>query len=446
MKHSPDKAPSPAAEEMPVTQLEAIDFEQTRRRTIAERLAKLGGIKFGAAPPIGRPPPSIARTEELNVEPSTQDADEEPMSEKEEERARKQRITAKLAGMGGVGMFGGPPPSRTLQEEQVIPPNVSSPSPPLRGPPPQQDLASELDNQTTQKDEDHELQEEHHGNDVEREEAPPPVPSRAGRPNSRILSRESSYIRQGTQSPSPVSYGRPPVPSIPTNIASRRTSGRQSSGDYISSVRTGSFDTPRTAHSPQGSSEPEYGIVGEPEPISEEPSSAHDRPDIQQSSIQVPPKPPTEINLSPDELTAVWGRVGVQVFEAATALFDKSKRSLIGDGSHHGFVTAVFDEVPSALPPSSSGYGYLIYAQNGSAVQRRVSDIMPGDVVALYDAKLGGRKALTSYHLEVGGSGEPLVGIVSEFETKKSKIKVFQANQHVGQQVGIFNDRYTVSP
>lgn len=62
---------------------------------------------------------------------------------------------------------------------------------------------------------------------------------------------------------------------------------------------------------------------------------------------------------------------------------------------------------------------------------------MPGDVVALYDAKLGGRKGLTSYHQEVGGAGEPLVGIVNEFEPKKSKIKVFQANQHVGQQVSI---------
>lgn len=71
---------------------------------------------------------------------------------------------------------------------------------------------------------------------------------------------------------------------------------------------------------------------------------------------------------------------------------------------------------------------------------------MPGDVVALYDAKLGGRKGLTGYHQQAGSAGEPLVGIVSEFEPKKSKIKVFQANQHVGQQqVSIFDDWYTGS-
>jgi len=33
-----------------------------------------------------------------------------------------------------------------------------------------------------------------------------------------------------------------------------------------------------------------------------------------------------------------------------------------------------------------------------------------------------------------GGRGGPLVGIVSEFDSKKSKVRVWQANQHVGQQ------------
>ena len=33
------------------------------------------------------------------------------------------------------------------------------------------------------------------------------------------------------------------------------------------------------------------------------------------------------------------------------------------------------------------------------------------------------------------GMGQRLVAIVADFEVKKSKVKVFQANQHVGQQV-----------
>jgi len=58
---------------------------------------------------------------------------------------------------------------------------------------------------------------------------------------------------------------------------------------------------------------------------------------------------------------------------------------------------------------------------------------MPGDVVTLFDAKLKGHKGLQIYSQHVG-IAEPLVGIISEFEQKKSKIKVFHANQHVGQQ------------
>lgn len=139
---------------------------------------------------------------------------------------------------------------------------------------------------------------------------------------------------------------------------------------------------------------------------------------------------------SSDELIMVWGRVGVQVCEVATSLFEKSKKSLIGDGSYVGFIKAVLAEVPnaSALSYEEGEYGYLIYSQNGTAVQKRVSDIMPGDIVEMHDAKLKGHKGLQTYHQNVGGSGEILVGIVGEFEAKKSKIRVFHANQHVGQQ------------
>jgi len=149
--------------------------------------------------------------------------------------------------------------------------------------------------------------------------------------------------------------------------------------------------------------------------------------------LQGAPKPSVDAQLSPDELMVVWGRVGVQMCETATSLFEKSKKSLVGDGSYFGFVNAVFNHIPNAMPPSGSGYGYLIYAQNGPTVSRRVTEIMPGDVVELYDAVLKGHKGLQSYHQNVG-AGEPLVGIINEFEAKKSKVKVFHANQHVGQQ------------
>ncbi|KAG8214378.1 hypothetical protein J3R82DRAFT_9370 [Butyriboletus roseoflavus] len=148
--------------------------------------------------------------------------------------------------------------------------------------------------------------------------------------------------------------------------------------------------------------------------------------------------------LTTDELMAIWGKVGVQVAEVATSLFDKSKRMLVGDGSYAGFVRAVLAQVPGAMmhhPTGSAGehdWGYTVYAQTGNAVQRRVSDILPGDVIAFWDAKLKGHKGLHAYTQTAGaGAGEgggPLVGVVSEFDGKKSKVRVWQANQHVGQQ------------
>jgi hypothetical protein len=91
--------------------------------------------------------------------------------------------------------------------------------------------------------------------------------------------------------------------------------------------------------------------------------------------------------------------------------------------------------VPNAAPPTGAplSYGYLIYAQSGGAVQRRAADVMPGDVLALYDARLKGHKGIQSYSQHIGVE-EPCVGVVTEIEAKKFKIRVLQANQHVSQQ------------
>ncbi|KAI9568521.1 hypothetical protein HD554DRAFT_2204976 [Boletus coccyginus] len=133
---------------------------------------------------------------------------------------------------------------------------------------------------------------------------------------------------------------------------------------------------------------------------------------------------------------AIWGKTG--------ALFEKSKRALVGDGSYAGFVRAVLAQAPGVARPGADDddddWGYMVYAQTGSAVQRRVSDILPGDVIAFWDARLKGHKGLHQYTQTAGtasttsGAGGPLVGIVSEFDGKKSKVRVWQANQHVGQQ------------
>ncbi|KAI0070243.1 hypothetical protein K474DRAFT_1561172, partial [Panus rudis PR-1116 ss-1] len=158
--------------------------------------------------------------------------------------------------------------------------------------------------------------------------------------------------------------------------------------------------------------------------------------DRQQQPPQAQPTqgPSSQANLSADDLMSHWGRVGIQVHEAAARLYEESKKHVVGDGSYIGFVHATLSQVPNHLPPSGyDSFGYLIYAQTGAAVQRRVTDIMPGDIIVLHDAKLKGHKGIQIYHQNVG-EAEPLVAVIADYEVKKTKVKVYQANQRVGHQ------------
>ena len=484
-------------------------------------MAKLGGIKFGAAPlpaAVSRPPalaPLVSQDlDEEGDHPEHHlqaDAEHEEqhveLSEEEEERARKERIAAKLAGMGGmrIGMIPmgmGSQRAHVLKDENVAAP--SSPTravPPVRPPPPPTlPQTPDTNSKRTSDDGVHvesEMEEADYADLVEQFEAttPPPVPSRG----------QVAYRRESTGNttslPSPLIPGsRPPVPvALPKRRSSVQTS--KSTG----SVEAG-FSPSRSTFShvfPQS----EYVIVDEPHSLEERSSpsrrtsritpvrsprntmgiiphtsdpnsiSSHwelpsiptapldlgSGADLSMSSwtdvgeptspISQPPPPPakqptlpshkpkpSELQLSADDLMTIWGRVGVQVCEVATSLFENSKKALIGDGTYAGFIAAVLAGVPNAAPISvtSGEYGYLIYAQNGSSVQKRASEIMPGDIVEIHEGKLKGHKGIQTYHQNVGGSGEALLGIVGEFEAKKSKIRVFHANQHVGQQVCFF--------
>jgi hypothetical protein len=70
-------------------------------------------------------------------------------------------------------------------------------------------------------------------------------------------------------------------------------------------------------------------------------------------------------------------------------------------------------------------------------LQRTLADLKPrpGDIAAFYDAKLKGKKGLSSYTQNVGSVEEPLVGIVSESETKKHKLRVLQVERGVPEEV-----------
>ncbi|KAG6919231.1 hypothetical protein DXG01_008027 [Tephrocybe rancida] len=488
------------------------DGQAARRRTIAERMAKLGGIKFGAAPlpHTKRPTPPAPKEEEAedtpeHGEPAAQSAEATEFTEEEEERARKERIAAKLAMMGGmrIGMMPlgvgtvRPQASHALTEGRPpAPPSRTASTAPPPPPPQAHDSddhenalsGSQYSNPTSDEGvkveaEDSEIEEVSHADaqetEEEPEEVPPPVPARG--PRKRETAGSESEL--STSPPS-----RPPVPAtLPTRRASVQSTSstpRRSSADSTQGVQRASTYKPHSEYvmveEPSGFV-PDEGIPPPPParpshrappsrpppppqpsiPISDSISSQWEMPSIPSSSIEFstpadisltwpedssppapvppvpsPPKPSAavDIPLSSDDLMIVWGRVGVQICEVATTLYDKSKKSLVGDGTYDGFIRTVLNEVPNAaMPTSNASYGYLVYAQTGSAVQKRASDIMPGDILVLQDAKLKGHKGLQSYHQNVG-IGQPLVGVVSEFEPKKSKVRLFQANQHVGQQ------------
>lgn len=133
--------------------------------------------------------------------------------------------------------------------------------------------------------------------------------------------------------------------------------------------------------------------------------------------------------LVPEALTALAQRLNPRIIDSAHSVHEKSKKNVIGDGSSLGFLQQVLSTVPTA---STESLGHLIYAQTGTNVTRRAGDIVPGDIIALYDAKMKGHKGLASYSVLVGSADEPLLGIVSEFSAsgRKVKVKAFAVNQH----------------
>ncbi|KAI0040109.1 hypothetical protein FA95DRAFT_1503312 [Auriscalpium vulgare] len=240
------------------------------------------------------------------------------------------------------------------------------------------------------------------------DEAAPPPP---GRPSRAAPPPRSAPPPPQPEPIEPSAVGQWELPSIPTGALDFGDSGATSdlSASAWSEDSTAYPSTAPTSIAP--------------------PSAEHTRRPSAQPSLA--PVPPT--HLTPDELKALWGRVGVQVHEAALSLLERSKRALVGNGSYAGFVGAVLEQVPNALPPqSASEYGYLVYAQTGGAVRTRASEILPGDVIVLEEAKLKGHKGLHNYSV-IAGEGLPCVGVVSEYDAKKLKVKALQANQHVGQ-------------
>ncbi|PVF97683.1 hypothetical protein CPB86DRAFT_706640, partial [Serendipita vermifera] len=138
------------------------------------------------------------------------------------------------------------------------------------------------------------------------------------------------------------------------------------------------------------------------------------------------PAPPPVPN---DELALLAYTLGSRIVASAHNICEQSRNSRIGDGSSLAFLLAV----ATGAGASTTSLGHLVYAQTGGTVQKRLGDIMPGDVVALYDARFKGHKGglgLGGYSSSWGTRDGPVLAVVSEFEGKKSKIKAYAVSQH----------------
>ena len=445
-----------------------------RRATIAERMAKLGGIKFGGPLPVNRVQPSgpTQSAEDASTEGSTAGS-AQPVPEEEEneedEQARRQRIAVKIAGMGGMrfGMLPTQPGIAPVSTPPRQPAAYHHESEQEYEQPGSSDDGVQVEAEESELEEvGHEdLEDEYDNGGVEGETpvVPPPPPPRSTRPPvpttrppvpSSLLPGRSGSSLTITPAPRPpvrqsasdfviVEPEEAPLPS-PTRVHSRMPSHQwsvhppQETSDLASSSQ---WELPSI---PSGSLDLGTGDLSGS--MWSEDSTAYPPAVPNRSSISTPPplvvgqRPRTPAAAVPsqmtsDELRALWERVGVYVGEAASQLLERSKRTLVGNGSYEGFIAEALALVPNALPPQSPGdYGILIYAQTAAQVHTRVTDIMRGDVVVLDAAKLKGHKGLHTYNISAGEAA-PCMGVVSEFDVKKLKLKALQANQRVGQVV-----------
>ena len=282
--------------------------------------------------------------------------------------------------------------------------------------------------------------------EVQTEDPPPPPPSYPRRMSLGPPKRASMTAPVGTNAPTGGPPPPPPAPPPPPppamspsgSLASKHQTALQSklAGEWgLPSIPSSSLEISGTGDM----SSSVWSEVSNPDAV-----AAHTGPPPPSKALPIPQQElPPLVELDAEGLLHLWGRVGVHVGEAASILHDKSKKNLVGDGTYPGFVKAVLTQVPNAIIPCQTSqyyYGHLIYSQTAGKVHKRMADIMPGDIITLQDARFKGHKGLhQSYQQVVGIGGEPVVGVVGEFEMKKTKVKVYEANQHVGAAVCIIS-------
>lgn len=109
----------------------------------------------------------------------------------------------------------------------------------------------------------------------------------------------------------------------------------------------------------------------------------------------------------------------------------KQTSAPIADGSARGFVQAMLASMPGALPSVGYSFGVLILTQVGpTMMQPQLDEVRPGDCVSCSQADFRGKKGLAPYHMTFGSQSEPTIGIVTECETKKNKLRCIIQSPH----------------
>ncbi|WRT67866.1 uncharacterized protein IL334_004840 [Kwoniella shivajii] len=135
-----------------------------------------------------------------------------------------------------------------------------------------------------------------------------------------------------------------------------------------------------------------------------------------------------------DQLKEASATHGAQLARSAQGIFNQGRKAYVGDGSPIGFVYVAMDN--AKLPrPIPGQLGQVIFEQEGGSIMKRYDNPKPGDIAAFHDSKLKGKKGLTTYNQHVGSVEDPLVGIVAEFEERKHKLKVYQVERGVPEEV-----------
>lgn len=131
--------------------------------------------------------------------------------------------------------------------------------------------------------------------------------------------------------------------------------------------------------------------------------------------------PPSK--LRQDQLEEAHARFGPAISEAVAA----KQNQVVGDGTPHALIPALFSPLPAALPPvGTRAYGALVYANLANASVQQFDEIRPGDIISFRNAKFQGKHGAmhAKYSTEVGKPDH--VGIVVEWDGTKKKVRAYE--------------------